>query len=199
MWLTGPQFPYLLAKQVQQGVVNIPKPLKWGFPFLWTCFPSCECLVIPGRGRESSRWLHFCSWLAALISRKSSYILGTPFFLSSCIRKETFRSDWRDEFHDYRTLWTEYKKPRRILHLNHRKSISRVFCITQYLQRDKMWCGDRLWALEAGDPAPMPALPLPSCATRGKFPIIATTVCLCARHFTEMVSSHHDNHPHFTH
>lgn len=67
MWLTGPQFPYLLAKQVQQGVVNIPKPLKWGFPFLWTCFPSCECLVIPGRGRESSRWLHFCSWLAALI------------------------------------------------------------------------------------------------------------------------------------
>ena len=130
-WLTGPQFPYLLAKQVQQGVVNIPKALKWGFPFLWTCFPSCECLVIPGRGGENSRWLHFCSWLAALISRKSSYILGTPSFLSSCIRKETFRSDWRDEFHDYRTLWTEYKKPRRILYLNHRKSISRVFCITQ--------------------------------------------------------------------
>ena len=57
-----------------------------------------------------------------------------------------------------------------------------------------------MWALGAGDLAPISVLPLSSCVTWGKFPIIATTRCLlCAMVFIEMVSSQHDNHPYFMH
>ena len=99
-----------------------PKVLKWGFPFLWTYFPSCECLIIPGNaaiqekaGRAPGDCTAVLGWLLWFLGNfltfrrlhpfffflsffKLEYnyftmLWRTPSFLNFSIKKEIFRND----------------------------------------------------------------------------------------------------------